>query len=143
MANRIFETHSEEETLQVGAGIGRDIKPPKVVLLFGGLGAGKTVMVRGLAQGLGMDHPHLVHSPTFTLVNEYPAPFGTIYHVDLYRLEGPRDLYSIGIEDILAADAVILFEWAEKLPFNLEDALRIRISPGPTPTSRLIEVSRG
>jgi tRNA threonylcarbamoyladenosine biosynthesis protein TsaE len=141
MANRTFETHGEEETVQVGIRIGRELRPPQAVLLFGGLGAGKTVMVRGLAQGLGLTDPQLVHSPTFTLVNEYPAPFGTIYHIDLYRLEGARDLYSIGIEDILAAPAAVLFEWAEKLPFRLKDALHIRITPGADATTRRIEVT--
>jgi tRNA threonylcarbamoyladenosine biosynthesis protein TsaE len=141
MAIGTFETYGEEDTLQLGVRIGREIEPPKVVLLFGALGAGKTVMVRGLAEGLGMARPELVHSPTFTLVNEYPAPFGTIYHVDLYRLEGARDLYSIGIEDILAADAVVIFEWAERLPFQLEEALHIRITTGAVPTTRRIAVT--
>ncbi len=93
-------SRSPEETQAIGLEIGRSLSIPGIVLLRGDLGAGKTTLTRGIAQGLSIEDPGLVNSPSFTLVNIYHGVC-PIYHVDLYRLEGARDLYSIGIDDFL------------------------------------------
>ena len=131
---------SERETLQIGEKIGQKIHPPRVILLYGELGSGKTVLVRGLAQGLGVKDPTLVRSPSFTLVNQYTGAEGTIYHIDFYRLEGPKDFFSIGLEEILASYSIIIIEWAEKLLLEPENPLRIRIRPNADPDARRLEI---
>ena len=137
---QVYFSHSEEETLRIGKEIGRQLEPPLAILLYGELGAGKTVLTRGLAEGLGVADSSVVRSPSFTLVNEYPCPQGTLYHVDLYRLEGPRDLHSIGIEEILASPLVVIVEWAEKLLLEPEKGMKIRISLETAPNKRRLEV---
>lgn len=136
----IQHSRSEEETLQIGEKIGRKLRPPRVVLLYGELGSGKTVLVRGLAKGLGMKDPSRVRSPSFTLVNQYQGKEATIYHIDFYRLEGPRDFSSIGLEEILATPSIVIIEWAEKLLLELENPLKIRIRPNADPDSRQLEI---
>jgi tRNA threonylcarbamoyladenosine biosynthesis protein TsaE len=84
------------------------------VLLRGALGTGKTTLTRGIAQGLGLEDLSLVSSPSFTIVNVYHGRC-PIYHVDLYRLEGARDLYSIGLDDFLGTEGVTVVEWSERL----------------------------
>ncbi len=133
-------TRGEEETVDLGRRIGAAVQAPRVVLLYGDLGAGKTALTRGIALGLGVSEDAPVTSPTFTLVNLHPASRGPLYHLDLYRLHGLRDLYSIGIEDILSADAVVVVEWAEKLLLPVSDPLRVRILPGDGPEERVIEI---
>jgi tRNA threonylcarbamoyladenosine biosynthesis protein TsaE len=81
----------------------------------GDLGAGKTTLTRGIAQGLGLADTSLVNSPSFTLVNVYQG-ICPIYHVDLYRLEGARDLYSIGLDDFMGSEGVTIIEWSERSP---------------------------
>jgi tRNA threonylcarbamoyladenosine biosynthesis protein TsaE len=98
-----------------------------VILLYGELGSGKTALVRGLAEGLGVTDPSLVRSPSYTLVNEYPCKNSTLYHLDFYRLDSLRDFYSIGLEEILANHAVVIIEWAEKLLLEVENPFTIRI----------------
>ena len=137
---RVYYSQSEQETLGIGKEIGKQLHFPLAVLLYGELGAGKTVLTRGLAEGLGVRDPSSVRSPSFTLVNEYPCPSGVLYHVDLYRLEGPRDLYSVGIEEILASPSVLIVEWAEKLLMEPEKAVRIRILLQERAHERRLEV---
>jgi tRNA threonylcarbamoyladenosine biosynthesis protein TsaE len=84
------------------------------VLLYGDLGAGKTVFVRGLAEGLGLD-PDAVSSPTFTIVQEYRGTAVTLQHVDLYRLS-PREVEDLALEDLMTPSTVMAIEWAERLP---------------------------
>ena len=108
-----ISTASEAETLEAGARLAAGLRPGDSVLLQGGLGAGKTVFVRGAAGALGVD-PGKVRSPTFTLVNIYPGRV-PVYHVDLYRIEKPEDLAEIGLEEILGTDGVAMVEWPEKL----------------------------
>lgn len=133
-------TRDEEETVRLGRRIGRALKPPRVVLLYGDLGSGKTALTRGIAQGMGAAEDAAVTSPTFTLVNLYPTARGPLHHLDLYRLNSLRDLYSIGIEDILAGEGVVVVEWAEKLRLPLRDPLRIQILPGEGPDDRVFEI---
>ncbi len=137
------ETHhsrSEAETLCIGELIGRRLSPPCLILLHGELGAGKTTLTRALALGLGLEDTSIVHSPSFTLVNQYPTKGETIYHVDLYRLEGLSDLYSIGMEEILSQEAFIIVEWAEKLALDVERAVAIHILVDPISEERCIQV---
>ena len=101
------------ETVALGASWASGLRAGDVLALYGPLGAGKTVLVRGLAQGLGVRGP--VRSPTFTLINEYRGPL-PLYHVDLYRLDDPLDWEDIGLYDILDSGDVIAIEWAEKMP---------------------------
>ncbi len=121
-----LHSRNEGETLQLGRQIGSRLVPPRVLLLEGDLGSGKTVLARGIVEGLGGD-PQEVTSPTFTLVNQYLTPRGLVYHLDLYRLDTLKDLYSIGIEDILASDTIVIVEWADKLPLPIDSPLHIRI----------------
>ncbi len=134
-------SHSEQETLQIGEKIGRELHPPQVILLYGELGSGKTVLVRGLAQGLGVQDPNAVHSPSFTLVNQYVGKEGTIYHLDFFRLEGLRDLYSLGLEEILGSHSIVIIEWAEKLLLEAENPVKIRIFLNSKADTRRFEIS--
>lgn len=107
---------SEEETLDLGRGLGRALKGGELLLLEGDLGLGKTVFARGIATALGVA-PDEVSSPSFTLVHEYKGGRVPLFHLDLYRLEmHDDDLGALGIEEILAAGGVVLVEWGEKLP---------------------------
>ena len=108
-------TASEEETQLLARRFGESLEGPTVILLYGDLGAGKTTFTRGLVTGLGVEDPAVVRSPTFTLVNVYRGRLA-VYHVDLYRVDRLRDLETIGVADLLAEDAFVVVEWAEKLP---------------------------
>ncbi len=136
----IHRSRSEAETLRIGELIGRRLHPPCLILLHGELGAGKTTLTRALALGLGLEDASIVHSPSFTLVNQYPTKGESIYHIDLYRLDGLSDLYSIGMEEILSREAVIIVEWAEKLILDVEGAVTIRILVDPNSEERRIQV---
>src|SRR5215467_2830753 len=105
---------SESETRAAGRALAAEITPGAIVLLYGDLGAGKTVFVRGLAEGLGLD-PDTVSSPTFTIVQEYRGARLTLQHVDLYRLT-PREVEDLALEDLMAPSTVMAIEWAERLP---------------------------
>lgn len=106
-------TRSAAETFAAGFDLAGALEPGDVVLVSGNLGAGKTVLARGLAAGLGVD-PDDVRSPTFTLVNPYRGRC-PVYHVDLYRIDKAADLDELGLEEILGGDGVAIVEWAERL----------------------------
>ncbi|MCZ6484690.1 MAG: tRNA (adenosine(37)-N6)-threonylcarbamoyltransferase complex ATPase subunit type 1 TsaE [Acidobacteria bacterium] len=135
-------SNSEQETLRIGEKIGRELHLPQVILLYGELGSGKTVLVRGLARGLGVQDPTTVHSPSFTLVNQYIGKEGIIYHLDFFRLEGLRDLYSLGLEEILGSHSIVIIEWAEKLLLEAENPMKIRIFLNSKADTRRFEISR-
>lgn len=116
-------THSPEETMELGRALAREIKPPCVILLEGELGSGKTTLTKGLAAGLGAAREEDVTSPTFTLVHEYGHK---VYHVDLYRVETPQELATLGLEDLFSQPSVVIIEWGEKL-WNNAGVARIRI----------------
>jgi tRNA threonylcarbamoyladenosine biosynthesis protein TsaE len=122
---KTLTTRSERETGAAGRDLASTLEPGSVVLLFGDLGAGKTAFVRGLAEGLGVD-PGDVSSPTFTLLQEYRGGRLPLFHADLYRLDDPREVEDLGLEE-LAADGVLAIEWSEKLPRLPPGALRVRI----------------
>ena len=118
-------THSEEATAAVGRDLAASLTAGDVVLLYGDLGAGKTAFVRGLAEGLGVERDE-VSSPTFTLVQEYRGGRLALFHVDLYRLDDPREIDDLGLEDI-AADGVLAIEWADKNPRPPKRFVRVSI----------------
>jgi len=128
-------THSETETSDVGRKLASTLQPGAVVLLVGDLGAGKTALVRGLAEGLGVKSEE-VSSPTFTLMQEYRGGRVPLIHVDLYRLNDAREIDDLGLEE-LGLESVLAIEWAEKLPRPLADAIEVRIEHGDGDVRRL------
>lgn len=125
---REYTTNSAEETIAVGRELASLLTPPKVVVLRGDLGAGKTTLVKGIAQGFQAASEEDVTSPTFTLVHEYRGPAATIYHIDLYRVDTPRELETLGLDDLMTDDSVLLIEWGEKFPrFKKERDVEIAI----------------
>lgn len=120
-------THSEEETIELGRRIARELPKRAVVLLIGNLGAGKTTLAKGIVSGLGAAEPEEVTSPTFTLIHEYGG--GRVYHVDLYRLDTPEQVATLGLEEIFSLDAVVLIEWGERFPALMpRERIEIRIA---------------
>ncbi len=120
-------THSAEETVRFGREIANHFQPPCLVLLEGELGAGKTTLIKGIVAGLGAASEDDVTSPSFTLVHEYGSS-GRVYHADLYRIEGARDLATLGLEDLAGQAATVLVEWGEKLGDEIPlPCLRIRL----------------
>ena len=109
-------THSAAETIAYGQSLARELSPPLTILLRGDLGAGKTTLVKGIAEGFGAARADDVTSPTFTLIHEYRGPHVTLYHIDLYRIETERELETLGLDDLRAPDSILLIEWGEKFP---------------------------
>jgi tRNA threonylcarbamoyladenosine biosynthesis protein TsaE len=127
-AGRLVATSGDEAaTLRFGASLAERLRPDGVLLLSGDLGAGKTVLTRGLAAALGVA-PEEVQSPTFTLVREHLGEDGRplLTHVDLYRLE-PDEALELGLEELLSAPGVKGVEWAERLPFAVAGALHLEL----------------
>ena len=112
----VWESHNDEDTFAVGASIGERLAGGEILLLHGALGAGKTVFVKGVAAGLGLDVEE-VTSPSFTLVNRYDGGRLTLYHIDLYRLdEGAGAAHAVDLDELLADErAVLAVEWAERM----------------------------
>lgn len=123
-------SQSPEETYRLGVWLGEHVQPGDVVLVSGPLGAGKTLFVQGIAEGLGVQEH--VRSPTFTLVSEYHSGRIPLYHVDLYRLDGHADLSTVGLEEYLErADGVVVVEWPERAPgWFPQDVLRVHLEHG-------------
>jgi tRNA threonylcarbamoyladenosine biosynthesis protein TsaE len=120
-------THSAEETTAFGRRLVDLLTPPKLVVLRGDLGAGKTTLIKGIAAGFKAAAEEDVTSPTFTLVHEYRGPGTTIYHVDLYRVDTPRELETLGLDDLLD-NGLVLIEWGEKFArFERERDVEITI----------------
>jgi tRNA threonylcarbamoyladenosine biosynthesis protein TsaE len=122
--DHVFKTRGGEETIAVGREIAKLLAPPKFLILRGDLGAGKTTLVKGIAEGLHAAEAQEVTSPTFTLIHEYEGEYRAhgkktpvmLYHLDLYRIEGERQLESLGIEELARPDSIVLVEWGEKFP---------------------------
>jgi tRNA threonylcarbamoyladenosine biosynthesis protein TsaE len=109
-----FLTHSAEETTGLGRRLARELRPPKLVVLRGTLGAGKTTLIKGIAEGFRAASQENVSSPTFTLIHEYRGPSVNVYHVDLYRVDTQRELDTLGLDDLFDENNVVLIEWGEK-----------------------------
>jgi tRNA threonylcarbamoyladenosine biosynthesis protein TsaE len=110
-----YLTNSAEETIALGTKIASSLRDARIVLLRGDLGAGKTTLVKGLAEAFQAAAQDDVTSPTFTLVHEYRGPERTLYHIDLYRLDTERELATLGLEEMSDGDgALLLIEWGEK-----------------------------
>jgi len=118
---REVTTHSAEETIAFGRTLGDVLAPPKLVILRGELGAGKTTLVKGIAEAFQAAEEEDVTSPTFTLVHEYRGPQVSVYHIDLYRVDTPRQLETLGLDDLVAENSVLLIEWGEKFPHLQRD----------------------
>jgi tRNA threonylcarbamoyladenosine biosynthesis protein TsaE len=129
-------TQSETETSAVGRELGTTLVAGDVVLLHGDLGAGKTAFVRGLAEGLGVRADD-VSSPTFTLVQEYRGGRLPLFHVDLYRLNDPREIDDLGLDEI-AEDGVLAIEWAERNPRPPLNSVRVRIEHAGETERRIV-----
>jgi tRNA threonylcarbamoyladenosine biosynthesis protein TsaE len=114
-------THSAAETIEFGRQLAARLAPPKLVLLRGDLGAGKTTMVKGIAEAFDAAAQDDVTSPTFTLIHEYRGPKVTVFHIDLYRIDTERELATLGLDDYMREDAVLLIEWGEKFPRFLQE----------------------
>jgi tRNA threonylcarbamoyladenosine biosynthesis protein TsaE len=116
---------TEQETLSLGQRLVRALPVPSFVALYGGLGAGKTALVRGMGAAVGTSE---VRSPTFTIVHEYETS-PRLVHFDAYRLHDAEELFAIGFEDYLAQDAILVLEWAERVPEALpRERLEIYLS---------------
>ena len=111
---REFTSQSAEETIALGRELARLLRPPKLVVLRGDLGAGKTTLVKGIARGFQAASEEDVTSPTFTLVHEYRGPSAKVYHIDLYRVETERELETLALDDLMSNNSVLLIEWGEK-----------------------------
>jgi tRNA threonylcarbamoyladenosine biosynthesis protein TsaE len=118
-----FKTRSVAGTLAIAGTIAEILSGPRVIVLRGELGAGKTTLVKGWLEALGAAQPEEVTSPTFTLVHEYEGKRGRIYHLDLYRLETERELAALGLEEMAEEPgAVVLVEWGEKFASVMDRA---------------------
>lgn len=135
-------THSADETQALGQRLAKRLLPGDVIAYFGDLGAGKTAVTRGIAQGLGVTD--LVTSPTYTIVNEYLTGRIPLFHFDMYRLGSSDELFDIGWEDYLARGGVCAVEWSENVEDALRDAIHITIEKDPLePDTRRITIEGG
>jgi tRNA threonylcarbamoyladenosine biosynthesis protein TsaE len=113
---REITTHSPEETIAFGRTLADLLSPPKLVLLRGDLGAGKTTLVKGIAAAFEAAYEEDVTSPTFTLIHEYRGPRANLFHIDLYRIDTPRELDTLALDDLRGDTSILLIEWGEKFP---------------------------
>jgi tRNA threonylcarbamoyladenosine biosynthesis protein TsaE len=128
---KTFTTHSADETTTLGRQLSAALKPGNVVLLRGELGAGKTTLVKGIAEGFGAAEAERVTSPTFTLIHEYRGPEVTLYHIDLYRIDTQRELDTLALDDLMDGKNILLIEWGEKFArFVRERDVEIAIEHG-------------
>src|SRR5208283_1299769 len=112
-----YTTSSAEETMELGRRLALMLKSARIVILRGDLGAGKTTLVKGIAEGLQAASQEDVTSPTFTLIHEFHGPEVNLYHVDLYRIETERELATLGLDELFAEDGnLVVVEWGEKFP---------------------------
>jgi tRNA threonylcarbamoyladenosine biosynthesis protein TsaE len=109
-------THSADQTIAFGRSLVNLLSPPKLILLRGDLGAGKTTLVKGIAAAFQAAAEEDVTSPTFTLVHEYRGPRANLYHIDLYRIDTPRELDTLALDDLRGSESILLIEWGEKFP---------------------------
>jgi tRNA threonylcarbamoyladenosine biosynthesis protein TsaE len=118
---REITTHSAEETIAFGRSLVEMLAPPKIVLLRGDLGAGKTTLVKGIAAAFEAAAEEDVTSPTFTLIHEYRGPRANLFHIDLYRIDTPRELDTLALDDLRSENSILLIEWGEKFPRSVRE----------------------
>jgi tRNA threonylcarbamoyladenosine biosynthesis protein TsaE len=136
--SQTYHTASEDETIALGERIAAELPAKAVVLLIGNLGAGKTTLAKGIVKGLGGGAPDDVSSPTFTLIHEYSR---SVYHIDLYRLDTPGQVATLGLDEIFDRRAIVLIEWGERFPELMpSDRIEIRLRETEE-DSREIEVT--
>ncbi|MGQ0713284.1 MAG: tRNA (adenosine(37)-N6)-threonylcarbamoyltransferase complex ATPase subunit type 1 TsaE [Gemmatimonadaceae bacterium] len=128
---------TEPELRAWGEELGRSSRTPLVIAISGELGAGKTTLAQAISRGAGVQA--VVTSPTFALVQRYDGARSPVYHLDLYRLESPRDLQNIGWDDVLREDALVLVEWPERANGLIpDDALHLELEYHPTDATRRV-----
>ena len=134
----VLITHSADETFELGRRFGETLQPGDIILLRGDLGAGKSVLARGLARGLGIDCP--MPSPTFTLMQPYEGriPF---YHFDLYRLDDPEEFYEAGLEEYAFGSGAAVIEWPDCADLAPESCFEADIRRGATDDERIITIA--
>ena len=121
-----IKTHSEKETFELGKRIANAVNSGTVILFYGDLGAGKTVMTKGIAAGLGITE--MITSPTFTIMQEYEGGRMPLYHLDVYRIEDPDEMEEVGLNEYIYGNGLTVIEWAEQIEDILpEDAIKITI----------------
>ncbi|MEZ5333359.1 MAG: tRNA (adenosine(37)-N6)-threonylcarbamoyltransferase complex ATPase subunit type 1 TsaE [Thermoanaerobaculia bacterium] len=131
-----WTTRGEEETRALGTMLGRRLAPDGLLLVSGTLGAGKTVLAKGVAAALEIDPAH-VQSPTYTLMQRHHGPLGDFLHVDLYRLD-PSQVEGIGLEEEISGPGIKLVEWPERLPSIPPEAVWIHIERGADDDERVL-----
>lgn len=132
--------NSEADTYEYGRRLAKELSPGKVVALIGDLGTGKTTLTKAIAEGLNIRES--ISSPTFSIIKEYDSGDLPLYHFDVYRLEGPEELYHLGFEEYFYGHGVTIVEWADKvIDLIPDDAVRIEISYGEEPDSRIYHVT--
>jgi tRNA threonylcarbamoyladenosine biosynthesis protein TsaE len=138
MAVSEFLSRSSDETIARGREIAAKLRPPVLVLLSGDLGSGKTTLTKGIISGLGAAREEDVTSPTFTLVHVFHNHC-KVYHVDLYRVENFHDLESLGLEDALGEQAVVIVEWSERFTFRTDwPSVQIRLEHAGGDSRRVV-----
>lgn len=136
-----YVTRSENETRSLGRSFAETLKPGDVVALYGELGTGKTRFIQGLCEGLGVND-HVV-SPTFTIVNEYRAAIGNVYHFDFYRVNHLDEIRDLGFEEYVNGDGICVIEWAERAQSLLpEHRFDIRLTFGVAEGERMIVIKK-
>ena len=134
-------SRSEQETREAGRQLVRQLSGKAVVLLIGNLGAGKTTFTKGMVEQLGVGYADDVSSPTFTLIHEYGHP-PKLYHIDLYRLEEPQEVASLGLDEIFDRNAIVVIEWGERFPALMpKDRVEVRIDYAEEEDSRRISIT--
>ncbi|HEY3706589.1 MAG TPA: tRNA (adenosine(37)-N6)-threonylcarbamoyltransferase complex ATPase subunit type 1 TsaE [Terracidiphilus sp.] len=140
-----FVTQSGADTIEVGRKLAGLLKPPQLLLLRGELGTGKTTLVKGIAQALDAADPDEVTSPTFTLVHEYEGTGDgkpvRLFHLDVYRIEGERQLETLGLDELLTGNSLVLVEWGEKFKSLVKRATGEIVITSAGGDSRKIRVS--
>jgi len=119
------------------------LQAPKIILLRGDLGAGKTTLVKGIAEGFHAASQEDVTSPTFTLVHEYRGPWESLFHIDLYRVDTDRQLETLGLDDLMSDKSILLIEWGDKFPrFKAESDLEIALERIDENSRRILVTTR-
>jgi len=140
-----MKTHtsrSDVETFAAGEAFASGVSPGSVIALVGELGSGKTRFVSGACRALGVTAP--VTSPTFTIINEYPAPFGRVIHIDLYRIARKAELADLGLEEYFVPQNICFIEWAEQVMDLLPGESKVvRFTHGRQANERIIEIGGG